>query len=413
MLLFGHADSDPVLCFFFPRFQFSFSHFIMTRTSLPFFLFLSLSLSLSLSLVSFVFAEEPGEPLPGVLDLTPETFDQHVTESKGAFVEFYAPWCGHCRSFAEQYAKVGEVFSKTSDKAAKENLVLAKVDADKHRDLGQRFGIRGFPTILWFPKGSSEPEKYEGSRDAKDVLDFINSRIGSRLVISKKFNHVISLDTASFEAKFDNQKCRLVKFYAPWCGHCKKLAPTYEKLGEVFRGEKNVMITEVDASAEPAIGQRYGVSGYPTLKLWKSGVDAPEEGLDYQGNRELDSLVEFVNEHCQTQRNTDGRLDEKMCRSDALNVAAAAFVGALKSQDTESIESSRAELVRVQKKELSADPSCQSMYDLVVRRIDAKGLGYVEKEKARLSRLMEKSVSDEKIDEMTIKTNVLNAFVSE
>ena len=56
--------------------------------------------------------------------------------------------------------------------------MIAKVDADAHKSLGEKFGVKGFPTIKWFPKGSTEPSDYEGGRTASDVVEWVNKKTG-------------------------------------------------------------------------------------------------------------------------------------------------------------------------------------------------------------------------------------------
>ena len=60
--------------------------------------------------------------------------------------------CGHCKKLAPAYEEVGAAFQ------GEDSVLIAKVDADKERDLGSRFGVQGFPTLKFFPKGSTEPE---------------------------------------------------------------------------------------------------------------------------------------------------------------------------------------------------------------------------------------------------------------
>ena len=67
---------------------------------------------------------------------------------------FWSVGCGHCKALAPTYEKLGEVFAKADD------VVIAKVDADADKDLGGRFGISGFPTLKYFPKGSTSAERY-------------------------------------------------------------------------------------------------------------------------------------------------------------------------------------------------------------------------------------------------------------
>jgi len=60
------------------------------------------------------------------------------------------------------------------------------------------------------------------------------------------------------------------------CGHCKRLAPTYEQLGEAF-AKTDVIIAKVDADADKALGSRFGVQGFPTLKYFPKGSTSAEE----------------------------------------------------------------------------------------------------------------------------------------
>lgn len=60
------------------------------------------------------------------------------------------------------------------------------------------------------------------------------------------------------------------------CGHCKRLAPAYEEVGMAFDNSDEVIIAKVDCDAEKALGKRFGVSGYPTLKFFPKGSTEPE-----------------------------------------------------------------------------------------------------------------------------------------
>jgi thiol-disulfide isomerase/thioredoxin len=61
--------------------------------------------------------------------------------------------------------------------------------------------------------------------------------------------HVVALTAKTFDDAVGKDKAALVEFYAPWCGHCKKLAPEFEKLGEAFKSNKDVLIAKVKKAA--------------------------------------------------------------------------------------------------------------------------------------------------------------------
>merc|ERR1711990_1267594 len=88
----------------------------------------------------------------------------------------------------------------------------------------------------------------------------------------------------------DAGKAVLVEFYAPWCGHCKQLAPTWDKLGEHFKDDDSIVIAKSDATLNEFAGVE--VQGFPTLKYFPKGEGAAM--MDYNGGRDLDSLIKFV-----------------------------------------------------------------------------------------------------------------------
>jgi len=90
----------------------------------------------------------------------------------------------------------------------------------------------------------------------------------------------------------DPTKDVLVKYYAPWCGHCKKLAPVWDELGEHFKDNKDVVIAKFDATENEA--EQVSVQGYPTLKWYPK---ANKAGEDYSGDRELKDFIKFIDEN--------------------------------------------------------------------------------------------------------------------
>ena len=162
-----------------------------------------------------------------VVNLTDEDFASVVDGSKNVLVEFYAPWCGHCKNLAPEWKIAGETFQPSDD------IVIAAVDATVATASAGKYGVKGYPTIKYFAKGETEPEDYKGGRTAADIVKWVNEKVGTNRRVKTVPSDVTTLTSANFDLA-TGKKAALVEFYAPWCGHCKTLAPKYEKLAKVF-----------------------------------------------------------------------------------------------------------------------------------------------------------------------------------
>lgn len=164
-------------------------------------------------------------------------------------MKFYAPWCGHCQKLApvwEQLAKSLEFDSSIS---------IAKLDCTQYRTPCNQFEIKGYPTLLWIEDGK-KVDKYQGERSHEDLKFYVNKMMGSSDVAAEEKKEsgesagaVGELTGETFHHGIESG-INFVKFFAPWCGHCKRLAPTWDDLGKKFIAEKNVNILKVDCTLE-------------------------------------------------------------------------------------------------------------------------------------------------------------------
>merc|ERR1712029_548415 len=100
---------------------------------------------------------------------------------------------------------------------------------------------------------------------------------------------VPSLTPANYDSMTDG-KTVFIKFFAPWCGHCKKMAPDWEKLSDEWEGNETGLVAEVDCTAEgKPLCEMNSVKGFPTLK-WGD----PSSLDDYQGGRTYTDLANFA-----------------------------------------------------------------------------------------------------------------------
>ncbi|KAK2918762.1 protein disulfide-isomerase A2 [Channa argus] len=89
----------------------------------------------------------------------------------------------------------------------------------------------------------------------------------------------------------DPTKNVFVEFYAPWCGHCKELAPIWEQLGEKYSDHENIIIAKMDATANEV--ESIVIQGFPTLRYFPADS---KEVIDYTGKRDLETLSKFLDD---------------------------------------------------------------------------------------------------------------------
>jgi len=178
---------------------------------------------------------------------------------------------------------------------------VAKVDCTVESEIGDRFSITGYPTLKLLTNGKLY--EYNGDRSEEDLVKF-TSEYGSAasIAVPKKPTNSAPVETAEVgsssdvivltDATFDQQIASgswLLEFYAPWCGHCKKLAPIYEKVATNLKGSTNV--AKIDCTTETASCRRFGIRGYPTVKFVKDG-----KVIDYKSERTPEAFAAFVSE---------------------------------------------------------------------------------------------------------------------
>ncbi|CAA9965892.1 Protein disulfide-isomerase [Pyrenophora teres f. maculata] len=190
----------------------------------------------------------------------------------------------------------------------KGKINFATIDA---KSFGQHAGNLNLKVGTWpafaiqaTEKNEKFPYDQEAKITEKDIGKFVDQYLAGKLepsiksepVPEKNDGPVTTIVAHNYkEVVLDNDKDVLVEFYAPWCGHCKALAPKYEELGQLYQTpefSKLVTIAKVDATANDVPDE---IQGFPTIKLFAAGKkDAP---VDYSGSRTIADLIEFVKEN--------------------------------------------------------------------------------------------------------------------
>mmetsp|Transcript_30763 Transcript_30763/g.52034 ORF Transcript_30763/g.52034 Transcript_30763/m.52034 type:complete len:498 (+) Transcript_30763:36-1529(+) len=140
----------------------------------------------------------------------------------------------------------------------------------------------------------------QGSSISKWVKKFVDGDLKAELKSEKETlddttgNVVVLRGTSFADLVLNNDKDVFVEFYAPWCGHCKALAPIWEELGEHFEDNSNMIIAKMDATANEIEVDGVEVESYPQLYLFPANDKS--NPIHYQGERELEGFVSFLEE---------------------------------------------------------------------------------------------------------------------
>jgi protein disulfide-isomerase A1 len=201
------------------------------------------------------------------LVLNNDNFDDAIKNNRLIMVEFYAPWCGHCKKLAPEYEKAATELKGTAP--------LAKVDADQeqNRPLAQRFGVRGFPTVKFFRDGV--PTDYQGERTADAIITYVKKQAQPALRI---LDSADAVDKLSSEERvvvvgfFDNDQSE----------EYKKYQQTAESLRDSF--------TFGAVVGKPDIAKKFEIEGVPTIILFKQF----DEKKNVLPAAEFDTHTDFI-----------------------------------------------------------------------------------------------------------------------
>jgi len=220
--------------------------------------------------------------------LTDATFDDFVATHKSVLVKFYAPWCGHCKTMKPIFNSVAKTLKEENSEG-----IIAFVDCTVEKELGSRFGIKGFPTIKFFQDGEYAWDYSE--RDEAKILAFM--RNPQKPEEPKKepewkdeVNYIIHAEDSNFESIVKTKKHALGFFYAPWCGHCKTAKPIYAQAAEHFKEDIKTAFVAIDCTKEKIVCEKYDVKGFPTIIYFNFGKNP----TPYEGGRELNDFINFM-----------------------------------------------------------------------------------------------------------------------
>mmetsp|Transcript_4907 Transcript_4907/g.6667 ORF Transcript_4907/g.6667 Transcript_4907/m.6667 type:complete len:280 (+) Transcript_4907:204-1043(+) len=224
-----------------------------------------------------------------------------------------------------------------------------------------------------------------------------------------KKSHVDHLTGTNFSSFVPADQDTLVKFYTPWCGHCKKLAPAWEELSSKVHRDPllrlHVSIAEVDCDVDDKICKSFGISSYPNILHFPHRKAASQQPRAYSGERDLESLMMFV------QRLTRPPAQQRIYALDQLAFQFYQTEGNLtRQQEIHDMAARSADFFGASKKD-AADMYVKIMAKALSKENGAKT--FFQKESERVDRLLFTVLPPEKVRELLLRKAIIGSFETE
>ncbi|MFT7815063.1 protein disulfide-isomerase A5-like isoform X2 [Arapaima gigas] len=200
-------------------------------------------------------------------------------EERPILIMFYAPcncFLVHCFFFVFSYVCLGFFFFMSATLPFLQVLAGMNVHPADFDDLKQEYGIKAYPTFCYFEKGKLLYYYENYGATAKDIADPQPPQPKAPEVPwSETDSAVHHLTDNTFDSFLEDHPSTLVMFYAPWCGHCKRMKPEYEEAAQLLNkaNDSPAVLAAVDATVHKAVGERYKIPGFPTVKYFENGED--------------------------------------------------------------------------------------------------------------------------------------------
>ncbi|ORY49995.1 thioredoxin-domain-containing protein [Rhizoclosmatium globosum] len=220
-----------------------------------------------------------------VIQATASNFKDVVMDTEHAvMVEFFAPWCGHCKNLAPEYKKAADSLKGLA------KLVAVDCDAESNKPLCGQYQVQGFPTLKVFGKNKKSPQDYQGERKAKAIVDFMIPQIPNYVQLIGTKGKAKSLEEFVLQEP-TIPKAVLISKKSSTSPLLKAISTEYNKrliVGELRTSEKEILAK---------VEEQKKFASYPVLVVLPVGVTSVDGVIVYEGDLKSAPLTAFLDKY--------------------------------------------------------------------------------------------------------------------
>lgn len=223
--------------------------------------------------LALVAADDEVKTEDSVLVLTKDNFQKVIEENEFVLVEFYAPWCGHCKALAPEYAKAAQALEEK-----KSPIKLGKIDATEEQELAEKNGIRGYPTLKFYRSGT--PIEYTGGREKDTIISWLEKKTGPAAK---------ELETVEAAEEFlKENKVVVVGFFKD---RESAEAKAFLSAANAIDEYPFAITSSDDVYATANELEHTKINSFPTIFLYRKGDN---QKVEFRGERTLEGFIAFL-----------------------------------------------------------------------------------------------------------------------
>lgn len=289
------------------------------------------------------------------------------------------------------------------------SLNFGKINVDNNSDLSLRFGLSGYPCYYFLNTTKDVYEEYIGIKDLSAIVNYLNMKLKINVIpkslsykniyYSTYSSNIHEMSLSSFRSIISiKNKYLVILFYSYNSENYDKVNKIWNEISEIYESEIDIYFGKMDVNTNREITQQYGITSYPSIKIFRNIRD-DEKNLEIHSfrkkNIDLQSLISFINENCNTNRDIKGKLIEGIGCNDEINK--------IIKESNKNIDKMIDKIHKYNDKE--------DVYIKILQKIKENGNNYLKNEIKRVKRiLLGKNVKGKQRYKLEIKENILQCI---